>query len=32
MSGEFSGTVAGLGMIVFGALILYFSWRNFKRS
>jgi hypothetical protein len=32
MSGEFSGTVAGLGMIVFGALILYFSWRNLKRS
>jgi hypothetical protein len=31
MSGEFSGTVAGLGMVVFGALILYFSWRNFKR-
>ena len=32
MSGEFSGTVAGLGMLAVGGLILYFAWRNFKRS
>ena len=32
MSGEFSGTVGGLGMLVVGGLILYFAWRNFKRS
>ena len=32
LSGEFSGTIAGLGMLVIGALILYISWRNFKRS
>ena len=32
MSGEFSGTFAGLGMLAVGAAILYFAWRNFKRS
>lgn len=32
MSGEFSGTVAGFGMLAVGGLILYFAWRNFKRS
>jgi hypothetical protein len=32
MSGAFSGTVAGLGMLAFGGVILYFAWRNFKRS
>ena len=32
MSGEFPGTVAGLGMLAVGGLILYFAWRNFKRS
>ena len=31
LSGEFSGTVAGLGMLVVGGLILYFAWRNLKR-
>ena len=31
LSGEFPGTVAGLGMLAFGGLILYFAWRNFKR-
>jgi len=31
MSGEFSGTVAGLGMLAVGGLILYFAWRNIKR-
>ena len=31
MSGEFPGTVAGLGMLAGGGLILYFAWRNFKR-
>jgi hypothetical protein len=32
MTGEFPATIAGLGMLVVGAGILYFSWRNFKRS
>lgn len=32
MSGEFPGTVAGFGMIAVGGLILYFAWRNIKRS
>ena len=32
MSGEFPGTVAGLGMLAVGSLILCFAWRNFKRS
>jgi hypothetical protein len=32
MSGEFSGSVAGFGMLAVGGLILYFAWRNFKRS
>ncbi len=31
MSGDFSGTLAGTGMIAVGGLILYFAWRNFKR-
>jgi hypothetical protein len=31
MSGEFSGTVAGLGMLAVGGLVLYFAWRNFAR-
>jgi hypothetical protein len=31
MNGEFSGTVAGLGMLAAGTLILYLAWRNFKR-
>ena len=31
LSGEFSGTIAGLGMLVIGGLILYLAWRNFKR-
>ena len=26
------GTVGGLGMLIVGAVILYFSWNNFKRS
>ena len=30
MSGEFSGTVAGLGMLAVGGVILYIAWRNFK--
>ena len=32
LSGEFPGTVAGLGMLAVGGIILYFAWRNFKRS
>jgi hypothetical protein len=32
MSGEFPGTVAGLGMLAVGGLILYFAWQNFKRN
>ena len=32
MSGEFSGTVAGVGMLAVGGIILYFAWRNLKRS
>jgi len=32
MSGEFSGTVAGIGMLAVGGVILYFAWRNLKRS
>ena len=32
MSGEFPGTIAGLGMLAVGAVILYFAWRNFKRN
>ena len=32
MSGEFPGTVAGLGMFGVGALIIYFAWQNFKRN
>jgi hypothetical protein len=31
LSGDFPGTVAGLGMLAAGGLILYFAWRNFKR-
>jgi hypothetical protein len=31
MTGEFSGTVAGLGMLAVGGLIIYIAWRNFKR-
>jgi hypothetical protein len=31
LSGEFSGTVGGLGMLAVGCLILYFAWRNFNR-
>jgi len=31
MSGEFSGSVAGFGMLAVGVSILYFSWRNFRR-
>lgn len=27
-----SGTVGGLGMLIVGAVILYFSWINFKKS
>ena len=30
MSGEFSGTLAGLGMLAVGGVILYIAWRNFK--
>jgi hypothetical protein len=30
MSGEFSGTLAGLGMLAVGGIILYIAWRNFK--
>jgi hypothetical protein len=32
MSGDFPGTVAGLGMLAVGGVILYFAWCNFKRS
>jgi hypothetical protein len=32
LSGEFSGTVAGAGMLSVGGIILYFAWRNIKRS
>jgi hypothetical protein len=32
MSGEFPGTIAGIGMIGIGALILYFSWHNLKKN
>lgn len=32
MSGDFSGTVAGLGMLAFGSLIVYLAARNIKRS
>jgi len=32
MTGDFSGTVAGLGLIIVGALILSFAWRSFKRG
>jgi len=32
MGGEFSGTVAGIGMLAVGGVILYFAWRNLKRS
>ena len=32
MSGEFPGAIAGLGMLAVGGLILYISWRNFKRN
>ena len=31
MSGEFSGTFAGLGMLAVGGVILYIAFRNFKR-
>jgi hypothetical protein len=31
MSGDFSGNLAGTGIIAAGGLILYFAWRNFKR-
>jgi hypothetical protein len=31
LQGEFPGPVAGLGMLAFGFLILYFSWRNLRR-
>lgn len=31
LSGEFSGSVAGFGMVAIGGLILYFAWLNFKR-
>ena len=31
MSGELSGTFAGLGMLAVGGVILYIAWRNFKR-
>jgi hypothetical protein len=31
MSGEFPGKVAGLGMLLFGALLLYLAWRNVSR-
>ena len=26
------GTVGGLGMVLVGSIILYFSWNNFRRS
>jgi hypothetical protein len=32
MSGDFPGNMAGIGLIAVGALILYASWRNLKRS
>jgi hypothetical protein len=32
MSGDFPGTVGGLGMLVVGGVILYFAWRNFTRN
>ena len=32
ITGDFPGAVAGLGMLAIGCLILYFAWRNFKRS
>ena len=31
MTGEFSGTFAGLGMLAVGGVILYIAWRNFQR-
>ena len=31
MTGDFSGTLAGIGMLAVGGLILAFVWRNFQR-
>jgi hypothetical protein len=31
MSGEFSGQIAGAGMILLGAILIYFAWRNLKK-
>ena len=32
ISGDFSGMVGGLGMLVGGGLILYCAWRNLTRQ
>ena len=32
LSGDFPGTLAGMGMLAFGVLLIYFAWRNFTRS
>lgn len=31
LQGDFPGSIAGMGMIAFGFLLLYFSWRNLRR-
>jgi hypothetical protein len=31
MSGEFPGVVAGLGMLAFGGIMIYFAWKNLRK-
>jgi hypothetical protein len=31
-TGAVSGNFAGLGMILFGGMLLYISWRSFRRG
>jgi hypothetical protein len=32
LQGDFPGPVAGIGMLIFGFLIIYFSLRNLRRG
>lgn len=31
-AGALPSAVAGIGMVMFGALLIFFAWRQFKRS